>query len=137
MKILVAYDGSEGARNALRWAAQLGPASGAHSVTVISVAPTLEATEPIADAVDPSSDMATHREQLADAKKLLTKAGVEAATVLKAGNPTEEILDLADAGDFDLIVVGSRGLGGARRFLMGSVSDRVVRHSSKPVLVVR
>lgn len=67
----------------------------------------------------------------------MAKAGVEASTVLKAGNPTEEILDLAEGEGFEVIVVGNRGIGGARRFLMGSVSDRVVRHSSKPVLVVR
>jgi nucleotide-binding universal stress UspA family protein len=137
MKILVAYDGSEEGRNALRWAGQLSQAPGEHPVTVISVAPTLEVTEPIADAVDPTSDVAKHRAQLEEAKELLAKAGVQAATILKAGNPTEVILDFADAGDFEIIVVGNRGLGGARRFLMGSVSDRVVRHSSKPVLVVR
>ena len=137
MKILVAYDGSEEARNALRWAGQLAGTSGNNTVTVISVVPTLEVTLPIADAVDPSSDAPKHRAQLAEAKELLAQIGVEAATVLKVGNPTEEILDAADAGSYEIIVVGNRGFGGARRFLMGSVSDRVVRHSSKPVLVVR
>jgi nucleotide-binding universal stress UspA family protein len=44
---------------------------------------------------------------------------------------------IADAGSFDLIVVGSRGKSAAARFLMGSVSERVVRHASRPVLVVR
>jgi nucleotide-binding universal stress UspA family protein len=137
VKILVAYDGSGEAQNALKWAQQLAKATGEHSLTVISVAPTLELTEPIVDAVDPTSGTARHRAQLAEAKGLLANAGVEVTTVLKAGNPTEEILDLADAEDFDIIVVGNRGVGGARRFLMGSVSDRVVRHASKPVLVVR
>jgi nucleotide-binding universal stress UspA family protein len=137
VKILVAYDGSGEARNALNWAAQLAKAEGRHTVTVISVIPTLEVTVPIADAVDPSSDAGKHRAYLTDAKEILAKAGVEASTVLKAGNPTEEILDLADGEGYEVIVVGNRGVGGARRFLMGSVSDRVVRHSNKPVLVVR
>ena len=137
MKILVAYDGSAEARNALNWAGQLARGQGEHTVTVIGVVPTLEATVPIADAVDPSSGAAKVRTQLAEAEQLLATAGVKATTVLKAGNPSEEILDLADDGAYEVIVVGNRGVGGARRFLMGSVSERVVRHSSKPVLVVR
>jgi nucleotide-binding universal stress UspA family protein len=137
VKILVAYDGSEEARSAVRWAGQLATDTADSSVSVISVAPTLELTEPILDAVDPTSDVGKQRAYLAEAKELLAKAGVEAATILKAGNPSEEILDLAEAGGFDIIVVGNRGVGGAIRFLMGSVSERVVRHSSKPVLVVR
>ncbi len=137
MKILVGYDGSEGARHALRWAARLAKGQGPNSVTVVSVAPTLELTQPIRDAVDPTSDTAKHRADLAEAKELLAREGVEADAVLKVGNPTEEILDFADADSYDVIVVGNRGRGGARRFLMGSVSDRVVRHSSKPVMVVR
>jgi nucleotide-binding universal stress UspA family protein len=137
VKILVAHDGSDEARSAIRWAGQLARATSDSSVTVISVAPTLELTEPIVDAVDPTSDVAKHRAHLAEAKELLAKQGVTAETVLKAGNPSEEILDLAEARNFDIIVVGNRGMGGAIRFLMGSVSERVVRHSSKPVLVVR
>jgi nucleotide-binding universal stress UspA family protein len=137
VKILAAYDGSAEARNALKWAGQLAKGEGEHTVTVIGVVPTLEATVPIADAVDPSSGAGKVRAQLDAAKELLDKMGVSATTIIKAGNPSEEILDLAEGGDYEVIVVGNRGVGGARRFLMGSVSERVVRHSSKPVLVVR
>ena len=69
MKILVAYDGSAEARNALSWAGQLARGQGEHTVTVIGVVPTLEATEPIADAVDPSSGAAKVRIHLAEAEK--------------------------------------------------------------------
>ncbi len=53
------------------------------------------------------------------------------------GNPTKKILDQAEEVGAGLIVMGSRGLGGIRRALMGSVSDSVVRHAPCPVLVVR
>jgi len=56
---------------------------------------------------------------------------------LRMGRPDVEILELAEELDTGLIVVGSRGLGGLRRALMGSVSDSVVRHAHCPVLVVR
>lgn len=75
MKILVAYDGSAEARNALNWAVQLARAEGRHTVTVISVIPTLEVTLPIADAVDPSSDAGKHRAYLTDGKSSWPRLG--------------------------------------------------------------
>jgi nucleotide-binding universal stress UspA family protein len=55
----------------------------------------------------------------------------------RMGRPAQEIVALADEIGAGLIVMGSRGLGGVRRALMGSVSDSVVRHAHCPVLVVR
>ncbi|HEY6751003.1 MAG TPA: universal stress protein, partial [Rubrobacteraceae bacterium] len=63
--------------------------------------------------------------------------GKVAQTHLRLGRPVEEIVILADEIDAGLVVVGSRGLGGIRRLLLGSVSDGVVRHAHCPVLVVR
>ena len=56
---------------------------------------------------------------------------------LRAGRPDEEIIALAEEIGAGIVVVGSRGLGGVRRALMGSVSDSVVRHAHCPVMVVR
>jgi nucleotide-binding universal stress UspA family protein len=137
MKILVAYDGSSEADRALDWAADLARGGAGSSVTVISVAVTLDAAPPIADAVDPRDAVAEHRAELDRAIASLAAKGVAAEPQLKAGKPAEEIIDAAEAGGFDVIVVGSRGKSAAARFLMGSVSERVVRHASRPVLVVR
>jgi nucleotide-binding universal stress UspA family protein len=63
--------------------------------------------------------------------------GTVAGTHLKMGEVDLEIVALAEELGADLIVMGSRGLGGVRRALMGSVSDSVVRHAHCPVLVVR
>jgi nucleotide-binding universal stress UspA family protein len=60
-----------------------------------------------------------------------------AGTHLRMGEVALEIVALAEELQADLIVMGSRGLGGVRRALMGSVSDSVVRHAHCPVLVVR
>ena len=62
---------------------------------------------------------------------LLCDAGFEAEERIDAGNPTEQLLKGADSGEFDLVAVGSRGLGPFRRALLGSVSDHVVRHSRR------
>ena len=63
--------------------------------------------------------------------------GTVAGTHLRMGEVALEIVALAEELRADLIVMGSRGLGGVRRALMGSVSDSVVRHAHCPVLVVR
>jgi nucleotide-binding universal stress UspA family protein len=63
--------------------------------------------------------------------------GSVAQTHLRAGKPAEEIVALGEELGAGLIVVGSRGRGGLRRALIGSVSDSVVRHAHCPVLVVR
>lgn len=137
MKILVAYDGSEAGRRTLDWAARLARDEADSRVSVIAVAATLEAAPPIADAVEPSSTLEKHRGELAEATGTLAAAGVPSETMLKVGNPAEEIISAGDDGDFDLILIGRTGAHGAIRFLMGSVSDRVVRHANRPVMVVR
>lgn len=137
MKILVAYDGSEAGRRTLDWAARLARDEADSRVSVIAVAATLEAAPPIADAVEPSSTLEKHRSELAEATGTLAAAGVPSETMLKVGNPAEEIISAGDDGDFDLILIGRTGAHGAIRFLMGSVSDRVVRHANRPVMVVR
>jgi nucleotide-binding universal stress UspA family protein len=137
MKILVAYDGSDGGRRSLDWAARLAKDEAGSGVAVIAVAAALEAAPPIADAIDPGSNLGLHRKHLDEAAAMLAAAGVEAETILKVGNPAEEIINAGADGQYDLILVGGTGLHGAMRFLMGSVTERVVRHASRPVMVVR
>ena len=67
----------------------------------------------------------------------LIKAGFTAKPVYQLGRPAEEIIKAAAAQHADLIVMGAKGLGAIARFLLGSVSTRVVQHSSCSVLVVR
>ncbi len=137
MKILVGYDGSVEAIRALDWAARIAAGDADGSVTVVGVATSLEVAPPIPDAEDPAAGTSVRQAQLDEASAQLKKTGVAGRTVLRAGRPAEEILDMADEGGFDLIVVGHRGISRAQRFLMGSVSERVVRHASRPVLVAR
>jgi nucleotide-binding universal stress UspA family protein len=56
---------------------------------------------------------------------------------MRLGRPDKEIVALSEEIGAELIVMGSRGQGGIRRALMGSVSESVVRHAHCPVLVVR
>ena len=73
----------------------------------------------------------------AEVEKIRSAGGAVAEAHLRVGAAHAEIVDLAENIGAGLIVMGSRGLGGIRRALMGSVSDSVVRHAHCPVLVVR
>src|SRR5829696_4585865 len=72
-----------------------------------------------------------------EVEKVREAEGTVAQIHLRTGKAAAEIVDLAEELGAGLVVVGSRGLGGIRRALMGSVSDSVVRHAHCPVLVVR
>lgn len=64
-------------------------------------------------------------------------AGIEVIPILLKGNPAEKILDFAEEQKVDMIVMGSTGKSGVERFTLGSVSEKVVRNSRIPVLVIR
>jgi nucleotide-binding universal stress UspA family protein len=106
-----------------------------YAVTVISVAPVT--TSPRGGSVDPTSDVAEHRRMLEEAREQLAADGVDAEVVVATGHPAATIVQAAEDGGYDLVVVGSRGLSGVRRMLMGSVSSYVVTHAHGDVLVVR
>ena len=73
----------------------------------------------------------------AEVQKVRAVGGTVAQAHLRIGTPAVEIVELAENLEVGLVVVGSRGLGGIRRALMGSVADSVVRHAHCLVLVAR
>jgi nucleotide-binding universal stress UspA family protein len=135
MKILVGYDGSEAAGHALARAGQLAKGDG-DTVTAISVVP-LQPSGPRSGGPVMSGDVEEHRRELDEAVAKLKALGVTAETIEAVGHPAESIVDEAERGGFDLIVVGASGHHGIARFLIGSTSNRVVTHAHCDVLVVR
>lgn len=147
MTILIAFDGSDDARHAIEYAARtLRPAP----VAVLTVwEPLLSQLNwaPLAAAgalsVDKDSDEWPEEEQarqlaLAGAE-LARKAGfeqVEARSARTTGPIWAGIVDVAEELDADVIVTGSRGLGGARSMILGSVSTRVLHKTHRGTLVV-
>ena len=138
-KILLATDGSEEATLATQTASDLGERTGSelHVVHVGEISPT--------HYPDRYGYRALYEEDEREARQLLEaqieKMKAAGATVMQAhlriGRADEEVVVLAEELGVDLVAMGGRGLGGARRALMGSVSDSVVRHAHCPVLVAR
>jgi nucleotide-binding universal stress UspA family protein len=127
-KILLATDGSKDAELAASTAIELANKTGSE----LHVVHTADLVSSVV------LDEADARELLDALVKRLEDAGsVSAQAHLSEGVPAAEIVGLGEDIDAGLIVVGSRGLGGVRRALMGSVSEAVTRHAHCPVLVAR
>jgi nucleotide-binding universal stress UspA family protein len=131
-KILLAYDGGEPAKRALDMTVELARKFGA-SVAVVSVVPVHPGRSP----VDPWDDRPVHLQELKDAQQLLRDKGIEARLMAPAGDPAITIERIAAEGGFDVVVIGSRGLGALARALQGSTSEHVATHSETTVIVAR
>lgn len=131
-KILVAFDGGEPARRALETAAELAKLTGA-TISVVSVVPVHPGRAPI----DPWDDTAVHAQELLEARTLLAEKGMEAQLIEPAGDPAVTIERVAEDGNFDTIVVGSRGLSVLGRVLQGSVSEHIATHAKTTVVIAR
>lgn len=132
MKILLAYDGGEPAVRALERTADLAQRYGAE-VAVVSVVPVHPGRSPM----DPWDDEAVHAAQLSDARRRLAELGIEPTLIERFGDPAVTIERIADEGRYDMVVIGSRGLGAVTRFLQGSVSEHVATHTNATVVVTR
>ncbi len=131
-KILVAYDGGEASHRALDLAAELAQRFEA-TVGVVSVIPVHGDRVP----VDPWDDRTVHTNELVEALRLLREKGIEPLLHEPAGDPAATIERVAEDGGYDMVVVGSRGLGLLSRALQGSVSEHVATHSRTTVVIAR
>jgi nucleotide-binding universal stress UspA family protein len=142
-KILLATDGSKEARLAAEAAAELSKDTGSE-VHIAYVLPSprelrghhIYSREVMSSVLEQAEGEARSflEEQ---AKQVGESEGKVAETHLETGEPDKEIVRLSEEIGAGAIVIGSRGLGGLRRALMGSVSESVVKHAHCPVFVVR
>jgi nucleotide-binding universal stress UspA family protein len=135
-KILVAVDGSESSRNAFKQAIKLANSEECW-ITVVSVIPTYQGDlgstafgNILAAMREPCEKALLEAEEIAKAERALIK------TVCEEGEIYERIVDLADAENCDLIVMGRKGRSQIEKALVGSVTARVIGHSQRDVLVV-
>jgi nucleotide-binding universal stress UspA family protein len=142
--IVVGTDGSDTAKTAVRYAIDLAHQLGARLQIVSAYEPVpdqrlreerIDAPKDLHWMVNPREDVLT---MLSEAQREAEQAGVEKVeTFARQGDAADAILDVAEEQRSDLIVVGNKGMTGAKRFLLGSVPNKVSHHAPCSVLVVR
>jgi nucleotide-binding universal stress UspA family protein len=133
-RVLVALDGSADAAAALRHAVDLVRDQNA-LMTLLTVAP--PQSTPVGAAASSPPDLFDFHEKLLREATDSLPPDIGVTTRLERGNPPETILRVVREGDHDLVVMGSHGHSRVHRALLGSVSERVLKASTVPVLLMR
>ena len=141
--IVVGTDGSATASEAVRQAIELAREVGA-DIELVSAYEPVSSARLRKEAQQAPQDlqwMVNQREDvdatLCDACEQIAAAGVAVRTYARQGDPADAILDVAEERGADLIVVGNKGMTGAKRFLLGSVPNKVSHHAPCSVLIIR
>ena len=141
--IVVGTDGSETANSAVQQAIDLAKAVGAKVQLVSAYEPVSDsrlrqeknqAPEDLQWMINPREDVDS---TLEEAKDKAEEAGVDVHIHARQGDPADAILDVAEETNADLIIVGNKGMTGAKRFLLGSVPNKVSHHAPCSVLIIR
>jgi len=139
LKVLVAIDASELGTMVIKRSGQFAKVTDC-DLTVLTVVEPLpgsyaEMPGAIADFTRRKKEEA--EEIVVKAQKTLKHYGVDCKTQIGVGPVASEIVEVAEQGNFDVIFMGSRGFGGIKRMLLGSVADDVIRHAHCSVTLVR
>lgn len=141
--IVVGTDGSETANKAVRQAIELAEPLKAslHIVTAFQPVSEDKLAREAATMPRDMSWMVNPRDEvdatLAEASEWAEGKGLKIETYARQGDPADALLDVAEERDADLIVVGNKGMTGAKRFLLGSVPNKVSHHAPCSVLIIR
>jgi nucleotide-binding universal stress UspA family protein len=140
--IVVGTDGSETAKQAVRQAGELAGRLGATIHVVSAYEPVGESRlrEERQEAPEDAQWMVSPREDVEETLEAAVKDlgdGLQAETYSRRGDPADAILDVAEEQGADLIVVGNKGMSGAKRFLLGSVPNKISHHAPCSVLIIR
>ncbi len=142
-RIVVGTDGSDTAAEAVRQATELASTTGATLDIVSAYEPVprdrlreeaQEVPGDVAHEVGPREDV---NQVLESALQTAKQSGVEVQAHPREGEPADALLDVAENVKADLIVVGNKGMTGAKRFLLGSVPNKVSHHAPCGVWIVR
>jgi nucleotide-binding universal stress UspA family protein len=141
--IVVGTDGSETAKQAVGQATELAKSIGAtiHLVSAYEPVPEGRLRDEAKEAPGDLQWMVNQREDvdatLEQAAKVIREAGIGVEIYPRQGDPADSILDVAEEREADLIIVGNKGMTGAKRFLLGSVPNKVSHHAPCSVLIIR
>src|SRR3954452_17843647 len=141
--IVVGTDGSDTAKEAVRQATELAKSTG-DDLLVVSAYETVpegrlrserrDTPDDLQWTINPREDVESTLEAAGES---ISEDGVKVQTFAREGDPADAILDVAEEQNAGLIVVGNKGMTGAKRFLLGSVPNKVSHHAPCSVLIIR
>lgn len=135
-KILLAVDGSSFSSRATEEAIKIAQAfNGEVTVLTVAATPNISSMDLLAKVREKIKLEA--QELLEETKTKFVDKGLEAKTVLEEGYPPSVICDIVENEDFDIVIVGRRGMGKFHEMVLGSVSNHVVHCANASVLVVK
>ena len=149
MKLLVCVDGSKVTEKVLEKTAELVSGCRIDSITLIHVFDkvtfpvlddgSVQYNEEILDSYKQMNEelLKERNHILEESAKKLRKTGVEPELFLKEGHPARTIISVAEEGSYDLIIIGSRGVSGLKKSLLGSISNAVIQETNVSVMVVK
>jgi nucleotide-binding universal stress UspA family protein len=142
--IVVGTDGSETAREAVTQAVELAGRLDAtvHLVSAYEPVSGLGLRDGPTGPAAAGAEWAVHQlgeveATLAEAAAVARRAGVPVAVYARQGDAADAILDVAEERDADLVIIGNKGLTGAKRFLLGSVPNKVSHYAPCSVMIIR
>lgn len=137
-KILIPIDGSEPSKKGLEMGIKIAESANAE-ITILEVIEEFGPLPGYYEAPPPNIERVkwVAEQRFEKIHPVLEKTKVKWCRKVEEGYAAETIVRIAEEGNYDLIVIGSRGMGFFGRFLLGSVSDRVVHHAPCSVLVVK
>lgn len=137
--VLVPVDGSDNSYRALDAALLLSQKLGSN-ITVVNVMEQVPITHIESEKLLSELLEAYRKENqeiLSKCSKIASEKGISIKTLLLQGNPASVILDYCKKENFDLVIMGSRGLGKFKQLILGSVSNKIVHHCQCGVLLIR
>lgn len=145
MKILVCTDGSEYSQKALKQASLIAEGCNIDEVAIIHVYENRQTESPLFISSDKQAELirlvaeelkAEKEKILADALTFFEENNIKQRTILKEGHPSHTIVSVAAEEGFDMIFIGSRGLSGLEKVILGSVSNAVAQEAKNCSVVI-
>jgi len=140
-KVLVPFDGSDSALKAVSYAAEMVQKDSATEVTILLVVNTLnlELFEASLDVKDKFIDslVESGKATLKKAKKVFDEKNLPVKTVVEKGDPSNAINSYVHMNDIEIVVMGTRGLTSLKGMVLGSVSQKYIHLTDRPVMLIK
>ena len=135
--LLVAVDGSEHSVRAAERAIALGQIMDDSNIEILYILDGSKSKSDVLKYGDSDTASLKRKEMLSEYERMIGDAGIAHTTTILQGSPAETIIKHANEGNYDCLIIGSRGRSTVQTMILGSVSHKVMKYVKAPVLMVK